>query len=149
MMGTPHKHAAVIKAWADGAEIEVKASDGSWISTSHPEWHEDLEYRVKPKPHKWQKEMDAYYLHQKNIQCRGYPRDSWTTWDGVRSTGTIENPDPRFNNPQFEFRIKPEQVILYTLLTDDSMDTFTRTRRPTDNLKLTFEDGKLIKAEVL
>jgi hypothetical protein len=53
----PHKHAELIKAWADGAEIEYKffcggtqwsdwlpMNDGSW--TNSPEY----EYRIKPEP---------------------------------------------------------------------------------------------------
>jgi len=58
-MNKPHKHAALIKAWADGASIEVRAltnyqnpKDAPWISfdlldehTWIPEW----EYRIKPK----------------------------------------------------------------------------------------------------
>jgi hypothetical protein len=52
----PHKHAELIKAWADGAEIEaryLKASgwtdwqleDGGFI------WYDiGAEYRIKPKP---------------------------------------------------------------------------------------------------
>ena len=44
---TPHKHAEVIKAWADGAEIEVRTSTG-WVYTSNPSWDRVNEYRVKP-----------------------------------------------------------------------------------------------------
>lgn len=48
-MGTPHKHAEVIKAWADGADIQVKLSPGHrWDSAGTPTWKEDYEYRVKP-----------------------------------------------------------------------------------------------------
>lgn len=48
-MGTPHKHAELIKAWADGAEIQYKAMDGlSWIDTERPGWCERDTYRIKP-----------------------------------------------------------------------------------------------------
>lgn len=47
----PHKHAAVIKAWADGAEIELKVGPGSnWQPTNKPAWVDCYEYRVKPTP---------------------------------------------------------------------------------------------------
>ena len=52
-MGNPHKWAKEIKAWADGAEIEVKVSGiDRWsnVTAIHPQWHEDNEYRVKPQP---------------------------------------------------------------------------------------------------
>ena len=45
----PHKHAELIKAWADGAEIEVKKPDG-WEIRFSPKWHPDNEYRIKPEP---------------------------------------------------------------------------------------------------
>jgi hypothetical protein len=47
----PHKHAELIKAWADGAEIEIKHRLGSWESMqTKGEWIEDYEYRIKPEP---------------------------------------------------------------------------------------------------
>ena len=48
----PHKHAELIKAWADGAEIETKNENvvGGWVSQGKPEWHDDWEYRIKPAP---------------------------------------------------------------------------------------------------
>ena len=48
----PHKHAEVIKAWADGAEIEFRFSrDGLWkpCKNNCPGWLEGTQYRVKPK----------------------------------------------------------------------------------------------------
>ena len=44
----PHKHAEVIHAWADGAEVQMKMHDGVWINADTPYWHNDCEYRVKP-----------------------------------------------------------------------------------------------------
>lgn len=51
-MKTPQKHADLIKAWADGAEIEEQHlkkdwqpfNDGHWMQTDS--WN----YRIKPKP---------------------------------------------------------------------------------------------------
>lgn len=47
-----HKWAKEIKAWADGAEIEVSVSGLEWskVTARHPQWHEDNEYRIKPQP---------------------------------------------------------------------------------------------------
>lgn len=45
----PHKHANLIKAWADGAEIEWKpASHLPWVSIDVTSWVPEYEYRVKP-----------------------------------------------------------------------------------------------------
>ena len=41
-MKTPHKHADLIKAWADGAKIQVQIqSKGKWYSTTNPSWNEN------------------------------------------------------------------------------------------------------------
>lgn len=47
-MKTPQKHAALIKAWADGVEIEVKALIGEWHEIKNPTWERNTEYRIKP-----------------------------------------------------------------------------------------------------
>jgi len=49
-MKTPHKHAALIKAWADGAEIEFKHGEGCWTTVFDPSWTDVSEYRIKPTP---------------------------------------------------------------------------------------------------
>lgn len=46
---TPHKHAAIIKAWADGAEIQSRFNDNlPWHDNPDPNWQESWQYRVKP-----------------------------------------------------------------------------------------------------
>ena len=47
----PHKHAELIKAWADGAEIECKGlvTEGWYLDTC-PTWNEVRQYRIKPEP---------------------------------------------------------------------------------------------------
>lgn len=47
-----HKHAEMIKAWADGHTIEMYTADGCWMEVPHPSWMRDMEYRIKraPKP---------------------------------------------------------------------------------------------------
>jgi hypothetical protein len=47
-MNTPHKHADIIHAWADGAKIQYLAQDGlTWIDTDRPGWCERDTYRIK------------------------------------------------------------------------------------------------------
>ena len=49
-----HKHAEIIKAWADGAEIEmaIRTKDGgcTWLEVNHLGWEEDCLFRIKPEP---------------------------------------------------------------------------------------------------
>lgn len=49
-----HKHADVIHAWAEGAEIEFKNSSvKEWTTENYPCWHDGNEYRIKPKKPEW------------------------------------------------------------------------------------------------
>lgn len=69
-MKTPHKHAELIKAWADGKQIQFKVlgSDGDWLDSIGPEnpsWSDLLEYRIKPEAPKWPvTRMDGFELAQ-------------------------------------------------------------------------------------
>lgn len=45
-----HKHCDLIKAWAEGAEIQYFGILAQrWITIKNPAWDEDEKYRVKPK----------------------------------------------------------------------------------------------------
>lgn len=45
----PHKHAELIKAWADGAIIEYWDFKGRWVEVVNPCWEMEM-YRIKPEP---------------------------------------------------------------------------------------------------
>lgn len=50
-MNKPHIHRDVIRAWADGAQIQSKFSNKGWLDiTDNPQWYIDTIYRVKPEP---------------------------------------------------------------------------------------------------
>ncbi len=49
-----HKHADLIHAWADGAEIQYLCCD-EWVDLSEgeaPAWELEVEYRIKPEEKK-------------------------------------------------------------------------------------------------
>lgn len=51
----PHKHAELIKQWADGAEIEsLCEGSGEWFECldNRPHWYTNVQYRIKPQ-RKW------------------------------------------------------------------------------------------------
>lgn len=51
MSKVPHKHADMIKAWADGANIQGRSEYfKDWRDVDAPEWYKDCEYRIKPEP---------------------------------------------------------------------------------------------------
>jgi len=43
-----HRHADLIKAWAEGAEIQFKNMFGVWVDVVEPLWYSCDEYRIKP-----------------------------------------------------------------------------------------------------
>jgi hypothetical protein len=52
MSNTPHKHAEIIKAWADGMTIQFWDND-AWedcTSDAGPSWNYEAKYRIKPVP---------------------------------------------------------------------------------------------------
>lgn len=69
-MKKPHKHAELIKAWADGAEIQIYCRTRGWndLGENPIFWYEDEEYRIKPEPKPdvvedvfiWKSPMDGY-----------------------------------------------------------------------------------------
>jgi hypothetical protein len=63
-MKKPHKHAELIKAWADGAEIQVfLSSENVWIDDNHPDWYFNSQYRIKPQP-----KIVKAYMHYGHIE---------------------------------------------------------------------------------
>ena len=46
----PHKHAELIKAWADGAEIQIRGNGNSWHDCIDGllTFSKDYQYRIKP-----------------------------------------------------------------------------------------------------
>lgn len=49
-MNQPHKHAELIKAWADGAVIQYRHNTSeNWTDAECPTWEDWVEYRIKPR----------------------------------------------------------------------------------------------------
>lgn len=68
-MPKPHKYAKIIKAWADGIEIQMKYEDGSWrdLTRNYPTW-EAIDYRIKPKP----QQIEGWIGHAANTGHRNF-----------------------------------------------------------------------------
>jgi hypothetical protein len=67
----PHKHAELIKAWADGAQIEYWDFKERWVEVTNPCWEMEM-YRIKPEPkpdyRRWfvfHKDRPCIYPHSK------------------------------------------------------------------------------------
>ena len=64
----PHKHAELIKAWADGATIQSRYKFGygdwtAWADNEYPVWEDEWEYRIKPEPKKDPLKIIADLIH--------------------------------------------------------------------------------------
>lgn len=64
---TPHPHAELIKAWADGARIQIYNKGlGKWFdcNDNQPEWRNVAQYRIKPeKTDKWKPVPGETYFY--------------------------------------------------------------------------------------
>ena len=92
----PHKHCELIKAWADGAEIQVKVKncvDGDyWIDEYFPYWNDErYEYRIKPKPNPDVVLWASMHPRKSNIYYPSYfgGANLKLIWDG--ETGKLKN----------------------------------------------------------
>jgi hypothetical protein len=90
----PHKHAELIKAWADGAEIEYE-SHGIWVDEAYPDWYPEMQYRIKPeqKPDKWSYLLCSKFLW---IELSSSPKNKHLWKDVIRlkrdgETGKIKS----------------------------------------------------------
>lgn len=114
----PHKYADVIKAWADGKAIQYaytppterdplaqraqewldfKANASPGFNNPHTEW------RVKPKPAKWQKEREAFERGER-VQWRSISPGCGSGWMNI--PGLRDGPAAAFwSEPTNEFRI--------------------------------------------
>lgn len=99
-MSTPHKHAALIKAWADGAEIEFLPSGSSvWWSYQRPCWDWDGDYRIKPEP--------------KPDVVEQYVAKGYTKYSGVRVAEHWERDNLKLTFDGETGKLKSAEVISY------------------------------------
>ena len=98
-MNKPHKHAALIKAWADGAEIEMLASGGAWLIRESPSWSLGIEYRI----HDPYRELKEAHAAGKVIEFQpAFNDDTWAECSCAEA--------PLESLPVSRYRIKPEKV---------------------------------------
>lgn len=80
-MNKPHKHAELIKAWADGAVIQYKTDEGDWKDTHHcnPVWNIVTEYRIKPE----EPDIEKYGIEVGDVWYIPYFKKYHTVWNIV------------------------------------------------------------------
>ena len=108
-MQKTHKHAELIKQWADGAEIECYCrSVDKWHYHSNPMWIPSLEYRVKPKP-KWTPKYKLEVYEYRNIHPKPVFEENNLS-DDVRRywvlTKFVEEFEQDWDNQRYELLIE-------------------------------------------
>lgn len=94
------------------------------------------------KPHKWSEVIKAW-ADGKPIQYRQIGLGTWLD---------VEMPSPDFSNMGFEWRIKPENIVITKYITVEQGQIslfFTHFKSPNIRFEFDPDTGKLIKAEVL
>jgi hypothetical protein len=104
------------------------------------------------KQHKWY-EIIVAWAQGETIQYRYSNEGEWVD---------EEHPNPPWASPTVQFRVKPQEAVTRTyymrcqLDLDDNVvspwnmfNPASVLQEPEDNLKLTFKDNKLVKAELL
>lgn len=106
-MNKPHKQAEVIKAWADGAQVELQNKSGTWSIVERPYF--DAKYRAYRVYDPLREYKDAYARGEK---IEVFYQGTWQSVKAIAARGPFyERPDIVFclevitNNP---LRIVPK-----------------------------------------
>ena len=137
----PKRHAALIKAWADGAKIQFKSPTlQEWLSIENPSWDDVLDYRIKEveKVNPYQHLIDALDMGKQLEIFTGNQR-----WETRVCTSTFT-----FILPPEKYRVKMAPMELYIRINNPTREIDTSD----DNNAIAFFDyysGKLLRVEVL
>lgn len=114
MNKVPHKHAALIKMWADGAIIEARDLSG-WIEVPNPVWNEWVEYRLKPEP-----KPDVVTNTLVKFHDSWKRMEAWLTWHGDSlPTGYAHNLyNKRLHHLRFTFDGETDKLKSVELIND-------------------------------
>jgi len=93
-----HKHADLIIAWAEGADIQFKYKNGEWCDLIESSFEDECEYRIKPKEPEWYENIHEHGILVKSIH----------------------------NNSMFLFYKKPPTPESFMPLTNEEIERFKR-----------------------
>lgn len=103
-MKTPHVHADIIKAWADGEQIEhFNQFTNQWGPIgSEPCWFPSIQFRIKPEP-----KPDVMLLRRVDLQCR--PSNTFPS--GYLSVGVWDNQNLKLTFDGETGKLKSAEVL--------------------------------------
>lgn len=109
-MGTKHKHADTIIAWANGANIEIKAGN-IWRDCINPiYWHTNSLYRVKRVFKDWEQKLIDAAKAGEVVQYHSRLTNEWKNSALYYKVVAGEDVYSYVFSDQDRYRIKPEEV---------------------------------------
>ena len=83
----PHVHCELIKAWADGAEIQYADTPDTWVDCprNQPNWYSDVRYRIKPE----QSDAEKYGIEVGDVWYIPYFKKFHTVWGVETNNGYL------------------------------------------------------------
>ena len=144
-MNKPHKHAELIKQWADGAQIEryFEATD-EWVHHKTPAWSESSVYRVKPKV-KWTPEytlIASEYLND-NPSYPDYNDISADVRNYWKLIKFVEEFETDFDDQNFMIFKEDEGVYDYILNSYESLGTIEMSSQCAEKLCDMLNNGEI------
>lgn len=120
-MTTRHKHADLIHALAEGAEIQYRFKKGlnrkRWINISPKSWLDDYEFRVKPKEPEWYENIPEH-----GVLC--WVSDSNTIPNAINAVSLIVKHGLNGNREYLD--IRGVMWMYATPLTNEEIEGFKR-----------------------
>ena len=137
-MNKPHKHAELIKAWAEGAEIEwYDEYHSQYFNCTNPNWRDNTEYRIKPK---WEKRQEVPLFYER-YDC--YIPQEIHDFDTIHQFVTEFETD--WDNQRYEvlMRDKGNEYIAVDRLPSRTLGTFRMSKECAEKLCKMLNSGEI------
>ena len=135
-MNKQHKHAELIKAWADGAQIEwYDECQSQYFNCTNPNWGDNTEYRIKPK---WEKRQE-FPLFYERYDC--YIPQKIHDFDTIHQFVTEFETD--FNDQNYMIVKEDEDVYDYVINRYESLGTIEMSKECAEKLCKMLNSGEI------
>ena len=135
-MSKQHKHAELIIAWANGAEIECYCETiDEWEHHKTPVWSEMSIYRVKPK---WEKRQEVPLFYER-YDC--YIPQKVHDFDTIQQF--VEEFETDFDDQNYMIVKEDEEVYDYVLNRYESLGTIEMSKECAEKLCKMLNNGEV------
>ena len=139
-MNKPHKHAELIKQWADGAEIEwYSYFTEEWYDVSlSPAWDDDIEFRVKPK---WKPRYELITAYADGIPMSVVVHKAVCNYNIIQQF--VEEFETDFNDQNYMLVKEDEGAYDYVLNRYESLGTLRMSKECAKKLCKMLNNGEI------